>query len=137
MCVSSNDALEYIDDSVMNSPIPPPSRISLDENLENLTLAYESGVSFSLSAEYLRVMAPSADVQGHGGAGGHLVDGKRHVKLEAVERVGNYAVRLIFSDGHRNGIYTWKTLLSLGVNHERNWQDYLAALELAGTSRDE
>jgi len=120
----------------MSSSIPPPSRITLDQNLDKLTLAYESGVSVDLSAEYLRVMAPSADVQGHGGEGGRLVAGKRLVKLKAVERVGNYAVRLIFSDGHRNGIYTWKTLMSLGVNHERNWRDYSAAQALAGRSRD-
>lgn len=121
----------------MDSKIPVPSNITLDNERRKLTVAYQDGVSFDLSAEYLRVMAPSADVQGHGGEGGKLVYGKRLVRIEKIEPVGNYAIRLIFSDGHRNGIYTWKTLLSLGVNRAQKWPDYLAKLETAGKSRDE
>ncbi len=116
--------------------LPVPENITLAPGGGSLTVAYAGGVRFEFTAEYLRVMAPSADVQGHGGQGGRLVAGKRSVKIAAVEPVGRYAVRLVFSDGHRNGIYTWKTLLSLGVNQAEKWDGYLAALEAAGRSRD-
>ena len=119
----------------MNDTIPVPVEIRLDDSATLLTLRYDSGVRFELTAEYLRVLAPSADVQGHGGVGGQLVTGKRGVTIDAVERVGNYAVRLHFSDGHHNGIYTWKTLLSLGVNREQNWSRYLSRLAAAGAGR--
>lgn len=118
------------------SDLPVPESITLAPGGERLTVAYEGGVRFEFTAEYLRVMAPSADVQGHGGQGGRLVAGKRSVTIAAVEPVGRYAVRLVFSDGHRNGIYTWKTLLSLGVNQAGKWDGYLAALDAAGLSRD-
>lgn len=120
----------------METTIPVPDKLTLDKDRRCLTVSYDSGVTFELPAEYLRVFAPSADVQGHGGKGGKLVGGKRLVSVEGIEPVGNYAVRLIFSDGHRNGIYTWKTLLSLGVNRAEKWRDYLAALAAAGKSRD-
>jgi DUF971 family protein len=120
----------------MNAEIPSPSTIILNKDSRGMSICYKNGVCFDLPAEYLRVLAPSADVQGHGGVGGKLVHGKRDVKIKAVERVGNYAVRIIFSDGHKNGIYTWKTLMSLGVNQSEKWADYLAQLEGAGKSRD-
>ena len=118
------------------SQLPVPEAITLSADATTLTVAYDSGVSFRLPAEYLRVMAPSADVQGHGGLGGQLVQGKRSVTIEQIEAVGNYAVRLHFSDGHRNGIYTWKTLLSLGVNQAEKWSGYLDRLAQADGSRD-
>lgn len=121
----------------MEARIPVPDKLTLDGDRRLLTVSYDSGVVFGLPAEYLRVFAPSADVQGHGGRGGKLTSGKRLVSIDRIEPVGNYAVRLVFSDGHRNGIYTWKTLLSLGVNRSEKWRDYLAALEAAGLSRDE
>jgi len=119
----------------MSEGLPPPERIHLGADRRTLQLRYDNGKEFALPAEYLRVLAPSADVRGHGGVGGKLVSGKREVTVEAVEPVGNYAVRLRFSDTHRNGIYTWKTLLDLALNQEAHWADYLARLDAAGLGR--
>ena len=118
------------------STLPAPERISVDDDRRGVRLDYPNGSSFALSAEYLRVFAPSADVRGHGGKGGQLVHGKREVTVRAVEPVGNYAVRIVFSDGHRNGLYTWKTFLDLALNHDAKWQGYLERLEAAGLGRD-
>ncbi len=121
----------------MNKTIPAPSTLTLNKARDRLSVCYDSGVCFELPAEYLRVRVPSADVQGHGGVGKKLVSGKRDIRIDSVEPVGNYAVRLVFSDGHHNGIFNWKTLMSLGVNQEESWAAYLAELQAAGRNRDE
>ncbi|MDX1593034.1 MAG: DUF971 domain-containing protein [Gammaproteobacteria bacterium] len=118
------------------SRLPAPERIAVSGDRRALTLDYPNGARFELAAEYLRTHAPSADVRGHRGQGRVTVAGKRDVTIEAVERVGNYAVRLVFSDGHRNGIFDWKQLLDLALNRERKWADYLARLDEAGLARD-
>ena len=96
----------------MNDPLPVPEQVRVSGRTI-LELHYPNGSRFDLPAEYLRVYAPSADVRGHGGVGAVLVTGKRDVAIVAVEPVGNYALRIRFSDGHRNGLYTWKSLLDL------------------------
>jgi DUF971 family protein len=118
------------------SKLPPPDRIAVTGDRQTLRLDYPNGASFELPAEYLRTHAPSADVRGHGGKGGQLVAGKRDVTIVAVERTGNYAVRIVFSDGHRNGLFTWKDLLDLALNHDDKWAAYLARLAEAGLGRD-
>ena len=50
--------------------------------------------------------------------------------------VGNYAVKLVFNDGHDSGLYSWDVLYRLGQEQERLWADYLARLGAAGASRD-
>ena len=120
----------------MTTTIPAPETITLNRDADQLSVCYDSGVCFDFPAEYLRVLVPSADVQGHGGIGKKLVAGKRTITIDRIEPVGNYAVRITFSDGHHNGIFTWKTLMSLGVNQQQNWAGYLDELEAAGKSRD-
>lgn len=118
------------------STLPFPERIAVSADRRALALDYPNGSHFDLSAEYLRTHAPSADVRGHGGKGGQLVAGKRDVTIAAVEPVGNYAVRIVFSDGHRNGLFDKKALLDLALNHEAKWDAYLARLEAAGQARE-
>lgn len=118
------------------SKLPLPERIALSADRRTLGLDYPNGSHFDLSAEYLRTHAPSADVRGHGGKGGQLVAGKRDVTIEAVEPVGNYAVRIVFSDGHRNGLFDRKALLDLALNRDEKWTAYLARLEAAGLGRE-
>ena len=118
------------------SKLPLPERIALSADRRTLGLDYPNGSHFDLSAEYLRTHAPSADVRGHGGKGGQLVAGKRDVTIEAVEPVGNYAVRIVFSDGHRNGLFDRKVLLDLALNRDEKWTAYLARLEVAGLGRE-
>ena len=90
---------------------------------------------YDLSAEFLRVYSPSAEVRGHGGPM-KLETGKRGVGIRAIEPVGNYAVRLVFDDGHDSGLYSWATLAEFGRDYARLWQDYLDRVARAGASRD-
>ena len=107
---------------------PWPTELRLDPSRTTLAVVFDSGASFALAAEYLRVESPSAEVQGHGSGDKQIVPGKRHVKIEALEPVGNYAVRIRFDDGHDTGLFTWDYLHELGSQHETKWQTYLSAL---------
>ena len=113
-----------------------PTNITVHRASHALEVAFDDGQTFRLPAEYLRVHSPSAEVQGHGPGQRVLVAGKRHVNIEAVEPVGNYAVLLRFSDGHATGLYSWGILHALGRDQARNWQEYLDALASQGLSRD-
>lgn len=115
---------------------PWPVEIKLRKAERLLEVAFEDGARFSLPAEYLRVESPSAEVQGHGTGQKQIVPKKKDVTIDAVEPVGNYAVRLIFGDGHDSGLYTWETLYRLGAERDAIWAEYLAALEAKGLSRD-
>lgn len=90
-----------------------PTHIRLLQKSRLIELSYESGEIHTLSCEYLRVNSPSAEVQGHGGVGGTIPQGKENVNIVAIEPVGNYAVKFIFDDGHATGLYTWEYLYSL------------------------
>jgi DUF971 family protein len=113
-----------------------PTEIRLRKAEKVLEVAYDDGRTFRLPAELLRVESPSAEVQGHGPGERRLVAGRRHVGILEVEPVGNYAVRIVFDDLHDTGIYSWSHLYELGVDQERRWRDYLAALAAQGLSRD-
>ena len=113
-----------------------PAAINLRRRSAVLELVYADGEAHALPAELLRVLSPSAEVRGHGPGQETLVAGKRHVQFKAIEPQGNYAIRIVFNDGHDTGIYTWDYLLHLGRSQESLWQDYLAKLEAAGQSRD-
>jgi DUF971 family protein len=115
---------------------PTPTTITLHRASHVLEVGFDSGETFRLPAEYLRVHSPSAEVQGHGPGQRTLVAGKRDVNIDAVEPVGNYAVLLRFDDGHASGIFSWDVLHTLGCDHAHNWQAYLDALERAGLRRE-
>lgn len=114
---------------------PNPTSITLHRASHALEVAFDSGETFRLPAEYLRVNSPSAEVQGHAPSQRVLVPGKMHVNIDAVEPVGNYAVLLRFDDGHATGLYSWDVLYDLGRGQVNNWQAYLDALATAGLSR--
>ncbi|UCG72398.1 MAG: DUF971 domain-containing protein [Chromatiales bacterium] len=115
---------------------PVPTEIKLNASRSLLTVVFDDGQSYSMTSEYLRVYSPSAEVRGHGG-GGTLQVGKEEVTITDILPVGNYAVRLVFSDGHNSGLFTWKVLLELGCHQEAFWQDYLERLAAAGHARKE
>lgn len=102
-----------------------------------LTLEFNDGGSFELTLEYLRVFSPSAEVQGHGPGQETLVSGKRFVNLKNIEPVGNYAIKLVFDDGHDSGLYTWSYLQLLGREQQKNWSVYLQKLEDHGQLREQ
>jgi DUF971 family protein len=115
---------------------PIPTEIKLHRASRILELTFTDGQVFRLSCEFLRVHSPSAEVRGHGPGQEVLQVGKRDVNIDAIEPVGAYAVKLVFSDGHDTGLYTWSYLHELGRNHDALWRAYLERLEHAGVSRE-
>ena len=113
-------------------PAPIATEIKLRGRSHLLEVAFSDGQRFALPFEYLRVFSPSAEVKGHGPGQETLVRGKETVGIRAVEPVGQYAVKLVFDDGHDTGLYTWQYLYELGRDHERNWQTYRARVQAAG-----
>lgn len=87
-----------------------PTELRLKSGRKSLAVSFDDGLSAELPAELLRVYSPSAEVRGHGADKPKLVLGKSDVQINAVERVGSYAVRLVFDDGHDSGFYTWAFL---------------------------
>jgi len=114
---------------------PRPTRIVMHSASHVLEVGFDTGEVFRLPAEYLRVESPSAEVQGHGPGQKLLVGGKKHVNIDHVVPVGQYAVLLRFNDGHETGIYSWKLLYELGTGQAERFDKYLAALETAGMGR--
>ncbi|MEQ8604826.1 MAG: DUF971 domain-containing protein [Marivibrio sp.] len=113
-----------------------PSEISYKKAEKALHVTFDDGAHFVLPAEYLRVESPSAEVQGHSPSQKQLVPGRRHVGIMSLEPVGNYAVRISFDDLHDTGIFSWKYLYQLGLEHEERWAKYLSDLEERGLSRE-
>ena len=120
----------------MDRNTPRPTEIKLHQKSRLLEIAFDDGSRFTLPCEYLRVFSPSAEVRGHGPGQEVLQVGKRNVEIKEIEPVGNYAVKLVFSDGHDTGLYSWEYLHELGEKQESSWKSYLARLEAAGASRD-
>jgi DUF971 family protein len=114
---------------------PWPVELRVDPARSSLAVSFDTGEAFSLSAEYLRVESPSAEVQGHSAAQKQIVSGKRQVKIKALEPVGNYAARISFDDGHDTGLYSWDYLYELGRDQTRKWETYLSALRAHGLAR--
>jgi DUF971 family protein len=106
---------------------PWPTEIRLSPDKRTLTVVFDSGETFALPAEYLRVESPSAEVQGHTAAEKKIVTGKQNVTILEIEPVGNYAVRLVFDDGHDSGLYAWDYLFELGSELDSRWLAYLIA----------
>ena len=115
---------------------PRPSDITLHQQSNMLDITFDDGTRFSMPVEYLRVYSPSAEVRGHGPGQEVLQTGKRNVGVTAIEPIGMYAVKLVFSDGHDTGIYSWEYLHELGRKQDSNWKTYLARLQQAGKTRD-
>ena len=113
-----------------------PTELRLSRDKRSLKVAFDDGSAFDLPAEYLRVMSPSAEVQGHSPSERKTVPGKRDVGIINIEPVGNYAVKLIFDDLHDTGIFGWDYLFELGRDHAERWHNYLGELDARGLSRE-
>jgi DUF971 family protein len=112
-----------------------PTELKVDKDRQLLTVAFDDGASFALPAELLRVMSPSAEVQGHSPEERVTVPGKKAVRILRIEPVGNYAARIVFDDGHDTGLYSWVYLRELGEHREERWRHYLAELAANRLSR--
>jgi DUF971 family protein len=113
---------------------PLPLEIRLRRAARLLEVTFADGSRFELPFEYLRVHSPSAEVKGHGPGQETLVLGKETVGIRAIEPVGQYAVKLVFDDGHDTGLYTWKYLHELGRDREKNWSRYQARVRALAPS---
>ena len=113
-----------------------PTEIKYISAEKRLEVTFDNGEQYVLPAELLRVESPSAEVQGHGPGQKSVVSGRRHVGIINIEPVGNYAVKISFDDLHDTGIFTWDYLHHLGSRQGEIWEDYLAALDEQGLSRD-
>jgi DUF971 family protein len=114
---------------------PWPQELILRDHGRLLRVSFDNGMLYDLPAELLRVESPSAEVKGHGPGQEQLVNGKRHVTITQLEPVGTYAIRLVFSDGHSTGLFTWAYLDELGKKQHDLWAAYLAKLAEAGATR--
>jgi DUF971 family protein len=117
-----------------NAPAPTEIRLKSEEKI--LEVEFPGGITYRFPAELLRVESPSAEVQGHGPEQKKTLPGRAHVGIMQVEPVGHYAVKLVFDDMHDTGIFTWEYFYELGPRIDQVWNDYLAALEAQGLSRE-
>lgn len=115
--------------------IPTPTKLIVSKDKRTLTIEFGDEASYPFSAEMLRVLSPSAEVQGHSAEQRKTVGGKQNVGIMKMEPVGNYAVRITFDDMHDTGIFSWSYFKELGENREERWQTYLDELKEKGLSR--
>ena len=113
-----------------------PTALVYRREARKLELRFADGARFCLSAEYLRVESPSAEIQGHGPGRKVILGGRRHIGIMRIEPVGHYAVRIIFDDLHDSGIFTWSYLRALGEEQQARWAAYEEALATRGLSRE-
>jgi DUF971 family protein len=112
-----------------------PEEIRLSKAKDRLEIRFDDGAQFSLSAELLRVESPSAEVQGHGAGQKTTPVGKQDILISSIEPVGNYAIRIGFSDGHNTGLFSWPLLYDYALRQDQLMGDYLARLDAAGARR--
>lgn len=112
-----------------------PTELKLDKDKRTLIVSFDDGARYDLPAEVLRVLSPSAEVQGHSPEQRITVPGKKNVRISRLEPVGNYAVRIVFDDGHDTGLYVWEYLHDLGENQEPRFRSYLEELAEKGLTR--
>lgn len=114
---------------------PRPIDIRLHQASRLLEITFDNHMECQLSCEFLRVYSPSAEVRGHGHGQEVLQAGKEDVNITAIEPIGNYAIKLVFTDGHDTGLYSWDYLYDLASRYEVLWLEYLGKLSLAGIQR--
>ena len=115
---------------------PTPTALTVHSQSRILEIAFSDGAQFRIPFELMRIYSPSAEVQGHGPGQEILQTGKREVGVVALEPIGNYAVKPVFSDGHESGLFTWDYLYHLGADQTQLWDDYERRLQAAGVTRD-
>ena len=120
----------------MMNKVNPPKELRVKNKGSMLEVTFDDNTVYELSAELLRVESPSAEVQGHSPDEKKTISGKQDAKIIDVEMIGNYAVKLVFADGHDTGLYTWQFLAMLGENQAAIWGDYLDRLKELGLSRE-
>jgi DUF971 family protein len=113
-----------------------PTEITLHQQTHALEISFDDGTRYRLPYEFLRVFSPSAEVRGHGPGQEVLQVGKKNIGVNGVEPVGTYALKILFDDGHDNGLYTWEYLQELGKYQDAMWHEYLSKMKAQGVSRE-
>ena len=113
-----------------------PLDIKLHQKSRLLEIEFDDGARYELPCEYLRVYSPSAEVRGHFGVGAKLVTGKEAVNITEIHPVGQYAIKIVYDDGHDSGLYDWDYLYKLGKQYAVLWTDYLDRCREAGITRN-
>ena len=93
----------------------PPSNIRAFSGDQILELTWEGDRVDRLPYRYLRGECPCATCRDEW-TGQRILDPtsiRDDLKLEGMEPIGNYALRLVWSDGHSSGLYTWETFRRL------------------------
>jgi DUF971 family protein len=121
--------------SGLDADTPTPIDIKLHQASKLLEIKFDNNTECMLSCEFLRVYSPSAEVRGHGAGQEVLQTGKENVNITRIDPVGNYAIKLVFSDDHDTGLYSWDYLYYLGENYEALWLEYIGKLDAAGHKR--
>lgn len=121
----------------LNPTSPRPTDIRLHQASRKLEISFDDGTQAMLPCEFLRVYSPSAEVRGHGLGQEVLQTGKEEVNIVDITPVGNYAIKLDFSDGHNTGLYSWDYLYDLAKHRDELWREYLDRLATAGVERKE
>ena len=114
---------------------PSPSEIKFHQKSKLLEIIFDDNTECMLSTEFLRVHSPSAEVQGHSPEQAVLQVGKENVSIDKIEPVGNYAIKIFFSDGHDTGLYSWQYLHMLAKNYQELWTEYIGKLDASGVQR--
>ena len=122
--------------SGLNANTPNPIDIKLHQVSKILEIKFDNNTECQLSCEFLRVYSPSAEVKGHGAGQEVLQVGKEDVNITSIQPVGNYAIKLFFTDGHDTGLYSWDYLYHLAKNYEALWLEYIGQLDAAGHNRN-
>ena len=117
------------------STTPTPSEIKFHQKSKLLEIIFDDNTECMLSTEFLRVHSPSAEVQGHSPEQAVLQVGKENVSINKIEPVGNYAIKIFFSDGHDTGLYSWQYLHMLANNYQKLWTEYIGKLDASGIQR--
>ena len=112
-----------------------PTKLTVRKDRKSMEISFGEDENYELSAEILRVLSPSAEVQGHSPEQRKTIGGKRNVEIMQMEPVGNYAVRITFDDMHSTGIFSWAYFRDLGQNLDQKWSDYLEELAEKGMTR--
>jgi DUF971 family protein len=114
---------------------PTPSEIKFHQKSKLLEIIFDDNTECMLSTEFLRAHSPSAEVQGHSPEQAVLQVGKENVSIDKIEPVGNYAIKIFFSDGHDTGLYSWQYLHMLAKNYQKLWTEYIGKLDASGIKR--
>ncbi len=112
-----------------------PTKLTVRKDKKSLEIAFGESETYELTAEMLRVLSPSAEVQGHSPEQRKTIGGKQNVEIMKMEPVGNYAVRITFDDMHDTGIFSWSYFRELGQNKEERWAEHLSELATKGMAR--